>query len=119
MSGTIDAIRREHADGGLIRRVCGDMDGFRDEGAFLACLCWLADCLYLRGDRCEARSQFERVLATANDVGLFAEECDVANGRLMGNFPLALTHMAVVKTALLLTGTTRGHRRKSAARART
>lgn len=67
--------------------------------------------LSLRGDEDEAIAQFERVLAVANDVGLLAEEYDVRNGRLAGNFPQALSHLAVVKTAMLLSGSAQGHRR--------
>ncbi|WP_322028694.1 glycoside hydrolase family 15 protein [Paraburkholderia sp. J76] len=111
MSATIDAIRAELGEGGLIRRWRRGGDEAPDEGAFLACSCWMADCLYLRGDEDAAREQFERVLAVANDVGLLAEEYDVRAQRLAGNFPQALSHLAVVKTAMLLSGSAKGHRR--------
>ncbi|MCX5542046.1 hypothetical protein M3A49_21450 [Paraburkholderia sp. CNPSo 3076] len=111
MSATIDAIRAELGEGGLIRRWRRGADEAPDEGTFLACSCWMADCLYLRGDRDEAVAQFERVLAVANDVGLLAEEYDVGAQRLAGNFPQALSHLAVVKTAMLLSGSAKGHRR--------
>ena len=111
MSATIDAIRAELGEGGLIRRWRRGADEAPDEGTFLACSCWMADCLYLRGDEDAAREQFERVLAVANDVGLFAEEYNVRTQRLAGNFPQALSHLAVVKTAMLLSGSTKGHRR--------
>jgi hypothetical protein len=70
----------------------------------------MADCLYMRGDVEAACRQFERVLAVANDVGLLSEEYDTRAQRLVGNFPQLLTHLAIVKTALLLSGTARGHR---------
>ncbi|WP_343668285.1 glycoside hydrolase family 15 protein [Paraburkholderia heleia] len=111
MSATIDAIRAELGEGGQIRRWRRGGDEAPEEGAFLACSCWMADCLYLRGDEDEAIAQFERVLAVANDVGLLAEEYDVRNRRLAGNFPQALSHLAVVKTAMLLSGSAQGHRR--------
>jgi len=113
MSATLDAIRAELGDGGLIRRWRRGGEA-PDEGAFLACSCWMADCLYLRGDEDAACRQFERVLAVANDLGLLAEEYDVRARCLMGNFPQALTHMAVVKTALLLSGTAKRHRSAAA-----
>ncbi|SDE45042.1 glycoside hydrolase family 15 protein [Paraburkholderia lycopersici] len=113
MSATIDVIRRELGDGGLIGRWRRGDDLAPNEGTFLACSCWMADCLYLRGDEDAAREQFERVLAVANDVGLLAEEYDVRTGTLAGNFPQALSHLAVVKTALLLSGSAKGHRRGS------
>lgn len=74
------------------------------EGAFLACTCWLADCRLLQGRDDEARALLEQVLGVANDLGLLAEEYDIANGRLNGNFPQALSHLAVVNTALGLSG---------------
>ncbi len=103
MAGTIDAIGRELSEDGLIRRTKAPADGPR-EGAFLACSCWMADCLNLLGRTEEARAQFERVLAVSNDVGLLAEEYNVPGGHLAGNFPQALTHLAVVTTGLSLCG---------------
>jgi GH15 family glucan-1,4-alpha-glucosidase len=56
----------------------------------------------MQGRMREARSHFERLLALRNDVGLLAEEWDARSGRLMGNFPQALSHLALVNTALRL-----------------
>ena len=103
MAATIEAIRRELTEGGLVRRKKAE-PGQPPEGAFLACSCWMADCLNLQGRKEEARAQFERVLAVANDLGLLAEEYNVPGKRLAGNFPQALTHLAVVNTALGLSG---------------
>lgn len=103
MAGTIARIETELSEGGLIRRTQASEDG-RAEGSLLACACWLADCMQLQGRHADARAQFERVLQTANDLGLLAEEFDVNEGRLSGNFPQALTHLAVVNTALSLCG---------------
>jgi GH15 family glucan-1,4-alpha-glucosidase len=58
----------------------------------------------LQGRREEARAQFERVLAVRNDLGLLAEEYSVPSRRLLGNFPQALSHLALVNTALGLCG---------------
>lgn len=111
MSSTIDVLRDALNEGGLIRRWPRGEGDAPNEGAFLACSCWMADCLYLRGDSAMAREQFGRVLAVANDVGLLAEEYDVRMQKLVGNFPQALTHLAVVQTAILLGGTATQHRR--------
>ena len=103
MTATIAAIERDLSEGGLIRRKKAKVDG-PNEGAFLACSCWMADCLALQGRHAEAVAQFERLLAVGNDLGLFAEEYNVPARHLTGNFPQALTHLAIVNTALSLCG---------------
>lgn len=69
------------------------------EGVFLACTLWLADAYVLTGRVDEARTLFWRVASVANDVGLLAEEYDTQERRQLGNFPQALTHIALVNTA--------------------
>ncbi len=103
MAGTIAAIRRDLGEGGFIRRTRHSGTD-NPEGAFLACSCWMADCLNLLGKSEEAAAQFERVLDVRNDVGLLSEEFNVPARHLAGNFPQALTHLAVVNTGLSLSG---------------
>jgi GH15 family glucan-1,4-alpha-glucosidase len=103
--GTIAAIERDLVAGGLVLRysTATKVDGLpAGEGAFLPCSFWLADCYVLTGRREEGRALFERLLSLSNDVGLFAEEYDPRAKRMLGNFPQALTHMALVNTARLL-----------------
>jgi GH15 family glucan-1,4-alpha-glucosidase len=103
--GTIAAIERHLMVNGLVRRyaTATRVDALPPgEGTFLACSFWLADCYLLTGRRQEAEALFERLLALGNDVGLFAEEYDPRAKRMLGNFPQALTHMALVNTARLL-----------------
>ncbi|TYO66842.1 glycoside hydrolase family 15 protein [Bradyrhizobium hipponense] len=69
------------------------------EGAFLACSLWLADAYVLSGDLDKAQALFDRVAGLANDVGLLAEEYDSVARRQTGNFPQALTHIALINTA--------------------
>ena len=69
------------------------------EGAFLACSLWLADAYVLAGEIDKAQALFDRVAAIANDLGLLAEEYDSGAGRQTGNFPQALTHIALINTA--------------------
>jgi GH15 family glucan-1,4-alpha-glucosidase len=69
------------------------------EGAFLACTLWLADAHVLAGDIAKAQALFDRVVAVANDLGLLAEEFDSIARRQTGNFPQALTHIALINTA--------------------
>ncbi len=72
------------------------------EGAFLACSFWLADNYTLAGRYDDARRLFEKLLGLRNDLGLLSEEYDVGRGRLVGNFPQAFSHLALVNTALNL-----------------
>ena len=103
MAATITKIGEALSEGGLIRRMKAKVDG-PNEGAFLPCSCWMADCLELRGRHDEAVAQFERLLAVGNDLGLFSEEYNVPAKHMTGNFPQALTHLAIVSTALSLCG---------------
>jgi GH15 family glucan-1,4-alpha-glucosidase len=103
--GTIKAIERELLVDGLVMRYSTDsgVDSMpAGEGAFLPCSFWLADCYALTGRRAEGEALFEKLLSLRNDVGLLAEEYDPRRGRMLGNFPQALTHMALVNTARLL-----------------
>ncbi|GAA1430086.1 glycoside hydrolase family 15 protein [Streptomyces thermospinosisporus] len=108
VTGTIDAVRKELGQGGLLRRYTSHartVDGLPgEEGTFIACTFWLADALHLTGRTEEARTLFERLLGLANDVGLLAEEYDPVQGRLLGNFPQAFSHIGLVNTALALSG---------------
>lgn len=72
------------------------------EGAFLMCSFWLVDALLMVGRAHDARVLFERLLGRANDVGLYAEEVDIADGAFLGNFPQAFTHLALINSAIHL-----------------
>ncbi|HLN10202.1 MAG TPA: glycoside hydrolase family 15 protein [Xanthobacteraceae bacterium] len=105
ISGTIAAIeRRLVVDGFVLRYDTGTShDGFPPgEGAFLACSFWLADAYAMIGRRDDARTLFRRLIALCNDVGLLSEEYDVAAQRLVGNFPQAFSHVALINTAFCL-----------------
>jgi GH15 family glucan-1,4-alpha-glucosidase len=103
---TIDAIERELVADGFVRRY--DTGTTKDglppgEGMFLACSFWLADAYHLVGRDADARALFERLLSLCNGVGLLSEEYDVTRHRLVGNFPQAFSHIALVNTAHNLT----------------
>jgi GH15 family glucan-1,4-alpha-glucosidase len=105
VKGTVAAIEKHLMANGFVARypTNPDVDGLPPgEGAFLPCSFWLADNLHLQGRSDEARELFERLLALRNDVGLIAEEYDPVGKRLLGNFPQAFTHVALVNTAMNL-----------------
>ncbi len=99
MVRTVDAVRRDLAADGLFLRYRA-RDGLSgSEGAFLTVSFWLAECLARQGRWGEAREVFDAACATANDVGLFAEEHDVTTSAMLGNFPQGLTHLSHIAAA--------------------
>lgn len=107
MLGTIRAIEQELLNNGLVCRYAHahTPDGLKGgEATFLACSFWLADAYALAGRSAQARELFERLLLLRNDVGLLAEEYDPVTRNMAGNYPQALSHIALINTALLLDG---------------
>jgi GH15 family glucan-1,4-alpha-glucosidase len=101
MVRTTDAIREDLVRDGLVYRAAPE-GGQEQEGAFLPCSFWLAECLVRQGRRDEAREVFERACETVNDLGLFAEEWHPGTGQMLGNFPQALTHLSHISAAQAL-----------------
>ncbi len=100
MTATIHAIRSElHADGPLFYRYSGMQD---QENAFLACSFWLIEALALAGRRDEAGEIMDAMVSLASDVGLYTEEMEPGSHAMRGNFPQALTHLALISAAALL-----------------
>jgi len=100
--GTVEAVERELRRDGLLLRYSTEQteDGLPgDEGAFLACSFWLADAYVMVGRLDEAGELFDKLLSLRNDLGLLAEEYDVARGRQVGNFPQGFSHIGLVNTA--------------------
>ena len=102
---TIETIRNELTEDGLVLRYRTDQsdDGLTGrEGSFLICSFWMVYALWGIGRHREAEELFGRLLALRNDVGLLSEEYDTRAQRLVGNFPQAFTHLALVNCALRL-----------------
>jgi GH15 family glucan-1,4-alpha-glucosidase len=102
---TVDAIERRLLRDGFVQRYENDpgVDGLPPgEGAFLPCTFWLADNYALLGREDDAKNIFERLLGLCNDVGLLSEEYDPRAKRLVGNFPQAFSHVALINTAFNL-----------------
>jgi GH15 family glucan-1,4-alpha-glucosidase len=119
VQGTIQAIERELMHDGFVLRYQPEhtQDGLAgSEGAFLACSFWLVDAYAYSGRRREAEALFERLLALRNDLGLLSEEFEPRSGRLIGNFPQAFSHLALVHSASVLSGAELTPRSRSGAR---
>jgi GH15 family glucan-1,4-alpha-glucosidase len=106
---TVEAVEKGLVEDGFVLRYRTTDDGVVDgltgrEGAFLACSFWLVDCLHMIGREEDAEELFGRLLALRNDLGLLSEEYDPVDGRLVGNFPQAFSHVSLVNSACRLTG---------------
>ncbi|MGH9572460.1 MAG: glycoside hydrolase family 15 protein [Candidatus Acidiferrales bacterium] len=105
ITGTIRRIEKVLMRKGFVMRYRLNTPGghsINHEGTFLPCSFWLADYYELTGREDMARQILKRLLAAQNDVGLLSEEYDPRNGRFLGNFPQALTHVALVNTIINL-----------------
>ena len=114
--GTIQAIESHLLVDGFVHRydTRTSEDGLpAGEGAFLACSFWLADAYVLLGRIADARRMFDRLLAVRNNIGLLAEEYDVRARRMVGNFPQAFSHVALINTAHNLTHATKPAEQRS------
>ena len=102
VQSTVDAIRRELMPDGLVLRYDTSRvsDGLPSgEGVFLACSFWMVSSLKAVGREEEAIKLFEHLLSLTNDLGLLSEEYDIHAQRLVGNFPQAFSHIALVNAA--------------------
>lgn len=99
---TVEAVERRLMVDGFVRRY--DTDSHADglagsEGVFLACSFWFVDNLVMLGRRAEAQAMFEGLIALSTDLGLLSEEYDTQAKRLVGNFPQAFSHIALINSA--------------------
>ena len=102
---TVDTVQRQLSQDGVLLRYRTErhLDGLpAGEGAFLACSFWLVDALALDGQHDQAAELFERLLEMRNDLGLLAEQYDPSARRMLGNYPQAFSHIALVNSAFNL-----------------
>ena len=103
---TVAAIERDLFRDGFVMRYNTHAGGDAlppGEGAFLACSFWLVDVYILQDRFDDAERLFRRLVGLCNDVGLLSEEYDMGSKRLVGNFPQAFSHLALVNSAYNLT----------------
>ncbi len=101
VTSTMDVIQTKLGRDDLIYRL-SPQKKHPQESAFLACSFWMVQNLAGAGRRSQAEKLFEKLIGLRNDVGLLAEECDPERGRFMGNFPQALSHIALINAATML-----------------
>jgi GH15 family glucan-1,4-alpha-glucosidase len=103
--GTVRAVEQDLLRNGLVMRyrTQAGVDGLPgDEHPFLACSFWLVTAYAGAGLLKEAHALMRRLVALANDVGLLSEEYDPVSSRMVGNFPQAFSHLALIRAALAL-----------------
>lgn len=98
---TVKATRRELCRDGLMYRYRNRDDFGLPSSSFTICTFWLIQALNRIGERREARELFDKLLKHSNHLGLFSEDIDFESKRLLGNFPQAYSHLALIETAML------------------
>lgn len=101
---TVKAIQLELEHKGLMFRYKNKDDFGEPSSAFTICSFWLIRALYMIGEEKLAKEKFDKLLTYSNHLGLFSEDLDFETKRLLGNFPQAYSHLALIDTAMLLSG---------------
>ncbi len=101
---TVKAIERELSNDGLLYRYKNKDDFGLPSSSFTICTFWFINSLYKIGEDEKAIKQFEKLLSYSNHLGLFSEDLDFETKRLLGNFPQAYSHLALIETAINLSG---------------
>jgi GH15 family glucan-1,4-alpha-glucosidase len=98
---TVKAVKKALFYNGLVYRYINPDDFGKPASSFTICTFWLIQALYRIGMKEEAKSIFENLLRCGNHLGLFSEDIDFNSKRLLGNFPQAYSHLALINTATL------------------
>ncbi|MBN2102053.1 MAG: glycoside hydrolase family 15 protein [Candidatus Aenigmarchaeota archaeon] len=99
---TVKAIYKNLRHGDKVKRYDMNDDFGQSESSFTICTFWLIDALHYIGEDAKARKLFSKIIKRGNHLGLFSEDIDMKTGKLMGNFPQAYTHIALINSAVLL-----------------
>jgi len=98
---TVIAVKNALFYNGLMYRYINSDDFGKPTSSFTICTFWLIQALYKIGNTGDAKIIFDNLLACGNHLGLFSEDIDFASKRLLGNFPQAYSHLALINTARL------------------
>lgn len=113
---TVKAIERELSHEGLLYRYKNKDDFGLPSSSFTICTFWFIHSLYKIGEQQKAEALFEQLLSYSNHLGLFSEDIDFSTKRLLGNFPQAYSHLALIETAISLSNITQEETVKDAIR---
>lgn len=97
---TVKAIEKELCEDGLLYRYKNQDDFGLPSSSFTICTFWFINALYAIGERKKSKALFDQLLSYSNHVGLFSEDIDFKTKRLLGNFPQAYSHLALIETAI-------------------
>jgi GH15 family glucan-1,4-alpha-glucosidase len=97
---TVKAIEKELMHEGLLYRYKNEDDFGLPSSSFTVCTFWFINSLYKIGEEENAKVLFDKLLGYSNHLGLFSEDIDFSSKRLLGNFPQAYSHLALIDNAL-------------------
>ena len=97
---TVKAIEKELMHNGLLYRYKNEDDFGLPSSSFTVCTFWFINSLYKIGEEVKAKALFNKLLSYSNHLGLFSEDIDFNSKRLLGNFPQAYSHLALIDNAL-------------------
>ena len=103
---TVEAVRKHLSHNGLVFRYRNKDDFGIPTSAFTICTFWLINSLHKTGKKEEAEKLFDQILTYSNHLGLYSEDIDFNTKQLLGNFPQAYSHLALIETAIILSGGT-------------
>ena len=96
---TVKSIEKELMFEGLLFRYKNKDDFGEPKSSFTVCTFWFIDSLYKIGEKKKAKKMFDELLSYSNHLGLFSEDIDFKSKELLGNFPQAYSHLALIETA--------------------
>ena len=97
---TVKAIEKDLMNDGLLFRYRNKDDFGFPSSSFTVCSFWYINSLYKIGEKEKSKNYFEKILKYSNHLGLYSEDLDFKSKRLLGNFPQAYSHLALIDCAL-------------------